>query len=137
MRAPLRLLSAARAALLGLRPRTGDRAARPTAVAPLLPFSPSPLYAIAISFLTTRQARSCAPSSRQKSTAFAVNYLGRFANRPTPTHWAAIQHVLRYIKGTLDMSIFYTPDDTPLKGFLCFFDTDCKADVKTSRSTWA
>lgn len=56
--------------------------------------------------------------------AFAVNYLGRFANRPTPTHWSAIQHVHRYIKGTLDQGILYSPNDTPLTGFSGYSDSD-------------
>ncbi len=67
--------------------------------------------------------------------AFAVNYLGRFANTPTPTHWSAIQHVIRYIKGNLDMGILYTPDDTSLNGFSGYSDSDWGADVNTSRST--
>ncbi len=67
--------------------------------------------------------------------AFAVGYLGRFAGRPTDAHWAAIQHVLRYIKGTLDLGILYSPDDRPMTGYSAYLNSDWGGCVTTSRST--
>lgn len=67
--------------------------------------------------------------------SFAVNYLGRFSNRPTNAHWSAIQHVLRYIKGTLDIGILYHQDSNQLNGFSGYSDSDWGSDINTSRST--
>jgi hypothetical protein len=39
--------------------------------------------------------------------AFAVSYLSQFASHPTQVHWAALKCVLRYIKGTLDVSLTF------------------------------
>lgn len=50
--------------------------------------------------------------------SFAVNYLGRSSNRPTATHSSAIQHVLRYIKGTSNYGILYHQDTDQLTGCL-------------------
>jgi hypothetical protein len=63
--------------------------------------------------------------------AFAAGYLGQFAGRPTDAHWAAIQHVLRYIKGTLDLAILYLPHDKPMTGCSVYLDSDWGGCVTT------
>lgn len=40
--------------------------------------------------------------------AYAVGKLGRYMSEPTEQHWVAAKHVLRYVKGTVDMGITYT-----------------------------
>lgn len=37
--------------------------------------------------------------------AFAVNILSAFASNPGPPHWRALQHVMAYIKGTLNYRV--------------------------------
>ena len=37
--------------------------------------------------------------------AYAIGVLGRFAGDPSVHHWKAIKHLLRYIKGTLHLSL--------------------------------
>ncbi|XP_070049820.1 secreted RxLR effector protein 161-like [Nicotiana tomentosiformis] len=39
--------------------------------------------------------------------AFSVNLLARYNSSPTKRYWNMIKHILRYLKGTLDMSLFY------------------------------
>ncbi|XP_070036082.1 secreted RxLR effector protein 161-like [Nicotiana tomentosiformis] len=39
--------------------------------------------------------------------AFSVNLLTRYSSCPTRRHWNKIKHILRYLKETLDMSLFY------------------------------
>ena len=39
--------------------------------------------------------------------AFSVNLLARFSSAPTHRHWNGIKHLFRYLKGTLDMGLFY------------------------------
>ena len=40
--------------------------------------------------------------------AFSVNLLARYSSAPTRRHWKGIQHILRYLSGTTDMSLFYS-----------------------------
>ena len=39
--------------------------------------------------------------------AFSVNLLVRYSSAPTRRHWNGIKHILRYLRGTTDMSLFY------------------------------
>jgi len=47
---------------------------------------------------------------------FACSYLGQFNNCYNRTHWIAAKRVLRYLKGTSDIGLFYTPSEEPLCG---------------------
>ncbi|SCV70164.1 BQ2448_1558 [Microbotryum intermedium] len=64
--------------------------------------------------------------------AYAVSYLARFAKQPGPTHWTAIKHVLRYVRGTVSYGLRYTPTPGPLYGYS---DSNWGACVRTSKST--
>ncbi|KAJ9544185.1 LOW QUALITY PROTEIN: hypothetical protein OSB04_023892 [Centaurea solstitialis] len=39
--------------------------------------------------------------------AFLVNLLTRFSSAPTQRHWNGIKIIFRYLKGTIDMGLFY------------------------------
>ena len=39
--------------------------------------------------------------------AFSVNLLARYSSAPTLRHWNGVKHVLRYLRGTTDMGLFY------------------------------
>ena len=39
---------------------------------------------------------------------FSVNLLARYNLAPTKRHWNKIKHVLRYLRGTCDMRLFYS-----------------------------
>jgi hypothetical protein len=64
-----------------------------------------------------------------------VSYLSRYASNPTEDHWAAIMHVLRYIRGTTDLGIFYSNKTTSSTAFYAYSDSDFSADINTSKST--
>ena len=38
---------------------------------------------------------------------FAVNLLARFSSDPTKRHWDGIKHLLRYLRETIDMGLFF------------------------------
>ena len=40
--------------------------------------------------------------------AFSVNFLARYSSAPTRRHWNGIKHILRYLRGTTDMGLFYS-----------------------------
>ncbi|XP_075073879.1 secreted RxLR effector protein 161-like [Nicotiana tabacum] len=40
--------------------------------------------------------------------AFAVSLLARFSSSPTRRHWNGVKHIFRYLRGTIDMGLFYS-----------------------------
>ena len=40
--------------------------------------------------------------------AFSVNLLARYSFAQTRRHWNGIKHILRYLRGTTDMGLFYS-----------------------------
>ncbi|XP_070020759.1 secreted RxLR effector protein 161-like [Nicotiana sylvestris] len=40
--------------------------------------------------------------------AFAVSLLARFSSSPTRRHWNGVKHIFRYLRGTIDMRLFYS-----------------------------
>lgn len=80
--------------------------------------------------------------------AYAVNLVSRFMFRPRQSHWIAVKHILRYLKGTSDYGILYKrchsskfegythtkPAPIP---FLGFTDSDWAACKESRRSTGA
>ncbi|XP_060170698.1 secreted RxLR effector protein 161-like [Lycium barbarum] len=40
--------------------------------------------------------------------AFSVSLLARFSSSPTRRHWNGIKHIFRYLRGTIDMGLFYS-----------------------------
>ena len=43
----------------------------------------------------------------QPNIAFAVNLLARYSFAPTRRHWNRIKHILRYLRGTTNLGLFY------------------------------
>jgi len=48
---------------------------------------------------------------------YAVNYLSRFQENPTDTHWNHLKRVLRYIKGTVNLNLLFSNSTEPLIGY--------------------
>ena len=48
--------------------------------------------------------------------AFSVNLLARFSFAPTLRHWNDVKHILRYLRKTTDLGLFYSKEST-LKGY--------------------
>lgn len=40
--------------------------------------------------------------------SFDVNLLAKYNSSPTRRHWNKVKHVLRYLRGTMDMGLFYS-----------------------------
>jgi len=67
--------------------------------------------------------------------AFAVGVVGRFMEAPSKEHWAAIKHILRYLKGTIKYGCRYGRG-TELKPILLgFSDSDFARDSEDRKST--
>ncbi|XP_059649936.1 secreted RxLR effector protein 161-like [Cornus florida] len=44
---------------------------------------------------------------------FAVNLLARYSSAPTRRHWNGVKHIMRYLRGTTDMGLFYSRKSKP------------------------
>ncbi|XP_030944548.1 uncharacterized protein LOC115969116 [Quercus lobata] len=64
--------------------------------------------------------------------AFIVHQLCQFMSHPTTTHLEATKHVLRYIKGTLNFGISFTPSPLTLTAFS---DSNWAGDPTDGHST--
>ena len=51
--------------------------------------------------------------------AFSVNLLARFSSAPTRRHWNGVKHILRYLRVTTDLGLFYSKESN-LKGYADF-----------------
>ncbi|KAM1044010.1 hypothetical protein COP2_036155 [Malus domestica] len=40
--------------------------------------------------------------------SFAINLLARYSNTPTHRHWNGVKDIFCYLKGTMDLGLFYT-----------------------------
>ena len=57
-------------------------------------------------------------------TAYSVEQLASFTTNPGIAHWTAVKHLFRYIKGTIDYGITYSPDKSTSQPFLTFSDAN-------------
>jgi hypothetical protein len=44
--------------------------------------------------------------------SYTVSKLARYNSNPGPEHWKAVKHLFRYLKGTLDVKLTYSPSDS-------------------------
>ena len=63
--------------------------------------------------------------------AFQVSCIAKYMADPHPSHWQAAKRILRYLAGTLDHGIRFTPGDNVLSGFC---DASHGSDYDTGRS---
>ena len=71
---------------------------------------------------------------------WAVGVLARFSSNPGTAHWAAVKHLFRYLKGTLDYKLVYAPDPSslfPSSLFVAYSDADHGGCKDSGRSTGA
>ena len=68
--------------------------------------------------------------------AYAVAVLARFSQNPGPLHWKAIKHLFRYLKGTLDYRLTYSPSSSSNSDlFVTYTDADHAGNPDNGRST--
>ena len=64
--------------------------------------------------------------------AQAVGAVSRFMANPGKEHWNAVKRILRYLKGTLGVTLCYRGSDFVVKGYV---DSDYAGDLHKSKST--
>ncbi|BBH01707.1 hypothetical protein Prudu_012069 [Prunus dulcis] len=65
---------------------------------------------------------------------FAMNLISRYMESPTELHFQAAKRVLRYLKGTPDLGLFYKKK-TGAK-LMGFSDSDYAGDLNDRKSTY-
>ncbi|BBH08880.1 transposable element gene, partial [Prunus dulcis] len=66
--------------------------------------------------------------------SFSVNLLARYSSAPTRRHWTGIKHVLRYLRGTTDMGLFYSSESTNAQSIIGYADAGYLSDPHQGRS---
>lgn len=66
--------------------------------------------------------------------AYALHVLCRFGQNPGKKHFGALKHLLRYLLGTIDPKLVYSPSSSLLH-FQTYADASLDGDIDTSRST--
>ena len=66
------------------------------------------LFGPEISYLSAIGALMYLANYTQPDIAFSINLLARYSSAPTKRHWNEIKHILRYLRGTSDMGLFYS-----------------------------
>ncbi|KAI5318250.1 hypothetical protein L3X38_037958 [Prunus dulcis] len=66
--------------------------------------------------------------------SFSVNLLARYSSAPTWRHWTGIKHVLRYLRGTTDMGLFYSSELTNAQSIIGYADAGYLSDPHQGRS---
>ncbi|CAL9001401.1 unnamed protein product [Prunus brigantina] len=60
--------------------------------------------------------------------AFSVNLLARYSSAPTSRHWTGVKHILRYLRGTTDMGLFYSSELTDAPSIVGYADAGYLSD---------
>ena len=66
---------------------------------------------------------------------YAVGVLARYSHNPGPAHWTAVKHLFHYLKGTLDLTLVYSPVPGASL-FLTYTDSDHGGDKDTEVHWW-
>ena len=64
---------------------------------------------------------------------FAVSSVAKFSVQPTKQHWTAVKRILRYLKGTIDYGLAFTPDASG--DCVGYSDADWGGDLDDRKST--
>lgn len=67
--------------------------------------------------------------------SYTVGVLARFSKNPGMQHWKAVKHLFRYLKGSLDFKLTYSPLSNPSEMFTTYTDADHAGNPDNGRST--
>ena len=85
-----------------------------------------------VSYLSTIGALMYLENYTRPDIAFSVNLLARYNSAPTKRNWNGIKHILRYLRGTSDMGLFYSKAMEPQ--LLDYADAGYLSDPHKARS---
>ncbi|XP_070054489.1 secreted RxLR effector protein 161-like [Nicotiana tomentosiformis] len=71
------------------------------------------LLGLEVPYLSTIDALMYLANTTRSNITFSVNVLARYSSTSIMRHWNGIKHILLYLKGTIDMSLFYGNNCSP------------------------
>lgn len=103
--------------------------------ASMSPKTPEEIAAMhSIPYINAVGALSYLAIATRPDISYTVGVLARFCKNPGMQHWAAVKHLLRYLKGTMDYKLSYSPSDSP-ELFTTYTDADHGGNPDNGRST--
>jgi hypothetical protein len=63
---------------------------------------------------------------------YAVGMVSRYQSNPSPLHWVAIKHILKYLRRTRDYMLVYQSEDLTAIGYT---NSDFQSDRDSRKST--
>ena len=66
------------------------------------------ILGLKVSYLSAIDALMYLANCTRPYIAFSVNLLARYSFAPTRRHWNGVKHVFCYLRGTIDMGLFYS-----------------------------
>ena len=85
-----------------------------------------------IPYLSAIGALMYLASHTRPDISFSVNLLARYSSCPTRRHWNGVKHILRYLRGTMDMGL-YLPN-VPKAELIGYADAGYMSDPHNARS---
>jgi hypothetical protein len=83
-------------------------------------------------YLTAVGALTYLTTHTRPDIAFATSILARHSQNPTQRHWNGVKHLLRYLRGTSDLGLYYHKTDKPeIQGFA---DSGFRTDMHAGKS---
>ncbi|KAK6131700.1 hypothetical protein DH2020_034567 [Rehmannia glutinosa] len=67
--------------------------------------------------------------------AFSVNKVCQFMQRPLNSHWKSVKRILRYLSGTVNHGLHFTPDKSLQFNLVGYSDADWASNCDDRRST--
>ena len=71
-------------------------------------------------------------SHTQPDISFSVNLLARYSSSPTRRHWTRVKQIFRYLRGTMDMGLYYSLSSK--SGLVGYADAGFLSDPHNGRS---
>ena len=79
------------------------------------------LFGPKVPYLSAIGAIMYLANSTRLDIAFSINLLARYSSSPTKRHWNEIKHILRYLRGTIDMRLFHSNKTNLTFSWFCRF----------------
>jgi hypothetical protein len=75
------------------------------------------IIGLEVSYLNSIKALVYLASCTRPNIAFAFNLLVRYSFIPTKRHWNEVKHILRYLRETIKINLFYSGLNSQLIGY--------------------
>ena len=90
------------------------------------------ILSLEFSYLSAIGALMYFSNCTRPDISFTVNLLARFSSVPTKRHWNGIKHIFRYLRGNVDLGLFYSNNSK--QELIGYADADYLSDPHKAKS---